>query len=81
MSPAIYRFEELIVNKKLRHTGNPILAWAFSNIAVETNENFERRFVKAKSISRIDPIISSVMAIGTSAAEGTSEVSFECVSL
>ena len=50
MSPAIYRFEELIVNKKLRHTGNPVLAWAFSNIAVETNENFERRFVKEKSI-------------------------------
>ena len=81
MSPAIYRFEELIVSGRLRHTGNPVLKWAFSNIAVETNENFERRFVKSRSTGRIDPIIASLMAIGTAEVEGTSEVSFSCVSL
>ena len=63
MSPAIEIFEQLAIEGKLRHGGNPVLRWAISNAIVEHDAASNRKLTKAKSFGRIDPAVAAIMAV------------------
>lgn len=69
MAPAMKSFEERVLNRRLRHGGNPLLRWAVSNVAVERDAAGNGKPSKERSRERIDPIVASVMAVGIAAAE------------
>jgi phage terminase large subunit-like protein len=60
--------EELIIQGKIRHRGNPILRWMFTNVAVRENATGLSRPDKAKSADRIDGVVAMIMAIGRAVA-------------
>ncbi len=64
MSPAIGEFEALILNKKIKHAGHPVLNWCISNVKVEKDPADNRKFNKRRSSGRIDGAVATVMAIG-----------------
>lgn len=66
MSPAINKFEAAIVSKELKHDGNPLVNWTFSNLAVDFDPAANRKFSKSRSRDRIDPIIAAVQAVAAS---------------
>lgn len=55
--------EELILARRLRHGGNPVLRWAASNVTIEMDPAGNIKPSKAKSMQRIDPIVSLVLAL------------------
>ena len=63
MSPAIEIFEQLAIEGKIRHGGDPVMRWAISNAIVERDAAANRKLTKAKSYGRIDPAIAAIMAI------------------
>lgn len=73
MSPAIKQAEILVRSKALRHGGNPVLRWMFSNVALKRDANDNLSLNKARSGDRIDGIVAMVMAIGRAAAHETTK--------
>lgn len=67
MGPAVAAFEEAILNRRLRHTGNPVLTWALSNVVPSVDPAGNRKLDKERARERIDPIAAVVMAIGMAA--------------
>lgn len=55
--------EKLVLEKKWRHGGNPVLRWAASNVAVKTDPAGNIKPDKSKSTERIDPVSSLVNAL------------------
>lgn len=64
MAPAVEAFETLVLNGQLRHGGNPVLAWALSNVAMDQDPTGARKPNKERSLERIDPIAAALMAVG-----------------
>lgn len=64
MSPAVEAFEAMVLAGDMKHGGNPVLAWALSNVALDTDPAGSRKPSKERSIDRIDPIAAALMAIG-----------------
>lgn len=64
MSPAIKETERIVLQGKLRHGGNPVLRWMFSNVAIKTDTNDNKSLNKGRSADRIDGITSLVMGVG-----------------
>ncbi len=68
-------YKKLVVGRKVRHGGNPVLRWMFKNIAVRTDPAGNERPDKEKSSEKIDGQVAAIMAVGraaTHAGEGTS---------
>ena len=64
MSPGIAQLERLAVSKKLRHDGNPILAWNVSNASVKQLGGTDCILLdKRKSTGRIDGVTSLAIAL------------------
>jgi len=70
MSSPTKRLEALVLQRKLRHGGNPVLSWMAANVTVETNAFEDVRPVKKKSTGRIDGIVALIFAIGGFEANG-----------
>jgi phage terminase large subunit-like protein len=65
MGPPTKRFEQLVKNNFIRHGNHPLLTAAVDGAVLHTADRVGNRFPsKDKSISRIDPLISAVMAVG-----------------
>ena len=64
MSPATKAFEERVLNRTLVHSGNPVLTWAMSNVAIEKDAAENKKPSKERSRERIDPVVAAVMAVG-----------------
>lgn len=64
MSPATKRFEEAVIQNRLRHGGNPVLAWAVGNVLLDMDAAENVKPNKKKSTGRIDPAVASIMAVG-----------------
>lgn len=62
LSEPTKELEKLVVSRKLRHGGHPVLRWAASNVAVSTDPAGNVKPDKAKSTERIDPIAALVNA-------------------
>ena len=64
MSPAISALEALVLDGALHHGGNPLLRWCVANAAVTMDPSGNRKLMKDRSRSRIDPLVAAVEAIG-----------------
>lgn len=65
MSPAVEKVEELLLNQRVTHGGNPVLRWAFANAVLDKDAAGNRKLTKAKSYGKIDPAVASIMALGS----------------
>jgi phage terminase large subunit-like protein len=70
-APAVDAFERALLEGRMRHNGSPILKWQAGNVIVETDPAGNRKPSKAKSIDRIDGIVSAIMAAGQAATTQT----------
>ena len=64
LSPPMKMLQKLILEKRINHSGNPVLRWMASNVMVYTDPNENIRPDKKKSSGRIDAIMSLIMALG-----------------
>jgi phage terminase large subunit-like protein len=64
MTAPTKRLEALVLERKLRHGGNPALAAQAAAVTVETNVYEDIRPVKKKSTGRIDAIVALLFALG-----------------
>ena len=55
--------ERLVLSRRIRHDGNPVLTWMVSNVVVDTDPAGNIKPNKAKSRERIDGIVGLVMAL------------------
>jgi phage terminase large subunit-like protein len=63
MSPAIESLEELVLNGRLLHGGNPLLTWCMSNVKVSRDPAGNRKFDKRRKNRRIDGAVAAAMAV------------------
>jgi phage terminase large subunit-like protein len=63
MSEPSKLLETLVLRRRLRHGGQPVLRWAASNVAVATDASGNIKPDKKKSTERIDPVVSLVTAL------------------
>ena len=66
---AVDAFETALLGGKMQHNGNPLLRWQAGNVIVETDPAGNRKPTKAKSLDRIDGIVSTIMACGLAAID------------
>lgn len=66
---AVDAFERALLGRKLAHNNNPLLRWQAGNVIVETDPAGNRKPTKAKSLDRIDGIVSAIMACGLAATD------------
>jgi phage terminase large subunit-like protein len=74
MSPALRDLETLILNKRIRHGNNPLLATCMQNAVVVRDDAGNRKLTKKKSRGRIDGAVALAMAIGVAPAAWTAKV-------
>ncbi|ALR19026.1 terminase large subunit [Sphingobium baderi] len=63
-APAVDAFERALLDRRMQHNGNPLLRWQAGNVIVEPDPAGNRKPTKAKSLDRIDGIVSAIMACG-----------------
>jgi phage terminase large subunit-like protein len=63
MSPSMKEIEQLVMGKKLIHSGHPVLRWCVGNVQVKIDENENVRPVKGKGTERIDGLVAMVNAM------------------
>ncbi len=68
MSSPMKRFEQAAAQVRLRHNGNPVLAWAVGNVHRDEDAAENVKPNKAKSTNRIDPAVAAIMAVGRAEA-------------
>lgn len=68
MAPAIDRFERLLIDRVLAHTGHPVLNWNAANAVTVTDPAGNRKLTKEKATGRIDGIVAAVMAVNFAGA-------------
>jgi phage terminase large subunit-like protein len=68
MSAPSKLLETLILGKRLRHGGNPVLAWQMSNVQVKVDDagNIKPSKKNSSSTARIDAAVALIMALGIS---------------
>jgi phage terminase large subunit-like protein len=64
MAPALDVLENLLLNGKMRHGGNPVLTMCAANAVATTDAAGNRKLDKAKTTGRIDGMVALAMAIG-----------------
>jgi phage terminase large subunit-like protein len=64
MGPAVDSLEVAIIDRHLKHGGNPILSWNIANCVVETDAAGARKISKSKSTERVDGAVALAMAVG-----------------
>jgi phage terminase large subunit-like protein len=66
MSPASKDFETLIMQKRIRHDGHPVLKWCLGNAVIEQDSAGNVKPSKGKSTEKIDVAIAAIMATARS---------------
>jgi phage terminase large subunit-like protein len=64
MSGPTKELEKLVLERKLRHGGNPVLRWMASNVTVRQDPAGNLKVDKAKSSEKVDGVVGLVMALG-----------------
>ena len=64
MSPALRELESLILDRKLRHGGHPVLNMCAANAVTEGPDASNRKLSKKRSSGRIDGLVALAMAVG-----------------
>ena len=68
MSNPMKRFEEKVAQNKIRHGGNPVLAWQIGNVHRDEDAAENVKPNKKKSNGRIDAAVAAIMALGRAEA-------------
>ena len=63
MSAPTKEFERLVMSRRLRHGGYPVLRWMVSHVSVETDAGGNLKPSKKKSTDRIDGLVAAIMAL------------------
>ena len=56
--------EQIILSKKLKHGGHPVLSWCANNVSASTDSSENIKPDKERSTERIDCIVALIMALG-----------------
>lgn len=74
MSSPTKAFEALVLSRRIRHGGNPVLRWMVSNASIEIDAAGNIKPSKRRSTERIDGIVGTINALSraTLPGEGTS---------
>lgn len=64
MAPAVDFMETLLLARKLRHGGNPILRWNARNAVVTRDAAANRKLDKDRAREKIDGLVAMTMALG-----------------
>ena len=67
MAPAVDAVETLLLERRLRHDGNPVLTWCAANAVAETDPAGNRKITKAKATGRVDGVVAMAMGVGVAA--------------
>lgn len=70
MAPAIDALEISIIERRLKHPGNPMLTWCFANAIAVTDPAGNRKLDKSKTRFRIDGAVATAMALGLKSKDG-----------
>lgn len=59
------KFKLLIKDRKIRHNGNPVLAWQIGHTESFTDSNNNERPIKPKShdVRKVDGVVATIMAL------------------
>lgn len=63
MSPPTKEFYKLLMEGRIIHGGNPVMAWMAGNVVVEKDPAENIKPTKAKSPEKIDGIVAAIMAL------------------
>lgn len=69
MSPALRELETLLLHKKMKHGGHPVLKMCAANAVVVKDPAGNRKFAKNKAAGRIDGMVALAMAVGVMPSE------------
>lgn len=64
MAPAVDEFERLLLDRKIRHDGNPVMTWCAANAVVMSDPAGNRKVAKQRATGRVDGIVAAIMAAG-----------------
>lgn len=66
MSPAAKAWESMILQRRIRHGGNPVMRWQVTNAGIEVDaaDNIKPTKVQGKKRKKIDGVVSGIMALG-----------------
>jgi phage terminase large subunit-like protein len=67
-SPAMKELDELVVGKRFHHNGDPVLAWAISNVVCHWDQKDNIYPNKESVDQKIDPAIALIMALARTMA-------------
>lgn len=56
--------EAMVLSRRIRHGGHPVLRWAAGNVVVSQDPSGNLKPNKEKAFEKIDPIVSLIMALG-----------------
>lgn len=73
MAPAVDEFERMLLNKTLRHNGNPVMTWCAANAVVVTDPAGNRKVAKERATGRVDGVVAGIMAVGLTLMQGEQE--------
>lgn len=65
MAPAVDEYERMLLDRRVRHNGNPVMTWCMANAVVMTDPAGNRKLSKERATGRIDGAVAAVMAIGS----------------
>jgi phage terminase large subunit-like protein len=63
MSPPTKELMNLVLNKKIRHGGNPVLRWNIDNLVVRTDPAGNMKPDKEKATNKIDGAVAMIMGL------------------
>jgi phage terminase large subunit-like protein len=64
MTAPTKELEALVLEKRVRHAGHPVLRWNAGNVTVETDAAANLKPSKKKSMEKIDGMVALIMALG-----------------
>ena len=64
MTAPTKELQRLVLERRLRHGGHPVLRWMASNVAVRQDPAGNIKIDKAKSTERVDGMVALAMAVG-----------------
>lgn len=74
MSEPSKAFEAAIVDRKVRHGGNPVLRWMVGNAVVKVDANGNIKPDKARATGKIDGVVAAIMAMGRANLNASSSI-------
>ena len=69
MAPAIDEIEASVIERNLKHSGNPVLSMCFANAIAISDPAGNRQLDKSLSRFRIDGAVATAMALGLKARD------------